>query len=143
MVLGPQSQVRAHTLVEFKLMVELVIGIAVGQVAAGRDIEVPDLQVADPDRLGARLAPPAEVRHADRLERHLRRQGHTVPALLAHDQQMGKAHGVEGLFRKLARLALDFLKAEHVHRMFGGETRDLVDAQAHRIYVPRGKGQTH
>ncbi len=126
----------AHALVEFQLVVELVIGGAVGQVAAGRDIEVPDLHTVDADRLRSGFAATAEGRYTDRLERHFRGQGDAMPALLAHDEQMGKTHGAKRLFRELARLALDFLKAQHIHRVFGGETRHLVYAQTHGIDVP-------
>ena len=66
--------------------------------------------------------------------------GDPVIALLSVHGLVDVAELRQRLGRKLVRLALDLLQAEHVDVLLAQHARDLVDAQADRIDVPGGDG---
>ncbi len=132
-----------QALEEVELVVELGIERPVGHVAAGRDVEVADLDPGDDPGDAAGVALAAGVERAGRLDRQARGDGHAVPALLAGDGQVRQAHVHEGLGREFGLPALGLLQADDVRSALGDEARHLLGAQPYRIDVPRRHPQPH
>ena len=98
----------------------LRIGVGVGNVAAGRDVEVVQL---DPTRKRADRVPavldPAPMPAVALVQRQFREHGHAVIGFLAVHVQMVEAEFAAQLSRKPAVLDLDLLQAQHVRPDLG------------------------
>ncbi len=124
-------------------MVELGVQFAVGQVTAGGDVEVLDLDPGDHAGHAAGVALAAGLDLGRVLDRQARGDGHPVPALLPGDPQVRQAHLGKGLGRELAGLAFYLLHAQHVGRLFAHEAGGLFGAQADGVDVPGADTQAH
>jgi hypothetical protein len=77
------------------------------------------------------------------LERQFRDDGDAVIALLPVQCDMLIAETLEPLQRESVVDAFGFLQAQHVRPCRFEEFGDDVDAQAHRIDIPRCQGKPH
>src|SRR5712691_1023752 len=91
----------------------------------------------------ARIGLAAEAAPADGVERHARKHRHAVVALLAVERDVLVAQALQALEREAVVRALGFLQAEDVRPRRLDELGDEVDAQAYRVDVPGGDGETH
>jgi hypothetical protein len=136
-----------HLAVEFELVRELGVLPGIGNVTAGRNVEIveQDGVAADVER---RLDVPAILLAAammdlHRRERHLRDDGDAVVGFHALHQPVLVAQALERPVREELVGALGLLQAEHVGLAQLQEPFDVGDPQADRIDVPGGDGQTH
>jgi hypothetical protein len=143
---APGSQIRQ----EIELVREFRVAVAVGHVAAGRDVKIVQ---HDPGGLAglrpqhrrdvARVLALAERHHVPPEERKARQDGDAVIALLPREHDVLVARAPQGLQRKRVVRALRLLQAKHVRLGLGEEAQDRIDAQAHRVDVPGGDGEAH
>ena len=131
-----------HPLQKVQLLAELGIGLAVGNVAAGRDVDIFQHQALsgteqfDPDMARFAIGLPVIAGHF--AQRDPADRGHPVIALLPVDRAVRVAQRFEGFVREVLFLGLDLLQAQHVGLLLFQEAHDLVDPQADRIDVPGG-----
>ena len=128
-----------HALEEVELVRELGVDRGIGNVAAGRHIEIVDLHTALQRHAhvpGMALA--AEILDAGFAERDFREDRHPVIGLLAVDRLVDIAQLVKGRGREQAGFDLGLLQAQHIRLLLGQETGDQLLAKAHRIDVPGG-----
>ncbi len=120
--LGPAG----HSREEVELLAEFGIDLAVGNVAARRDVDVLDHQpcagAVQLDTDVARLAVVLPVVAGEFGEGHFADRGDAVIALLPVDRLVDVAEIGERLRRELVFLALDLLQAQHVGPLRLGET---------------------
>ncbi len=127
-----------------ELVAELGVLVRVRDVAAGRDVEVVQLDVAGQadDRVAA-LVDAAPVMGVAVGERHFRQNGDAVIAFLAEDEAVREAEiGHEVVGEQLGR-DLDLLQAEHVGVDLGDDAPERLLAQADRVGVPGGDLEVH
>ncbi len=132
-----------QSLVEIQLVVELRIGLAVGRVAAGGNVEVVDLDAGHRGGDAAGMPLAADIQRPGVLERQARGDGHAMPALLAFDAQVRQAHLDEGAGRELSLPTLDLLQTDHVRRLLPDEAGDLLTAEADGVDVPGAEAKAH
>ena len=135
---------------ELQLVGEFRIGLGIGDVAAGRDVEIMDGDAGC--GTGALIEHDGHVagvialahRHCLLLgEGQLRDDGDAIIALVADEGLMDIARLRKGLGRELLVRRLGLLQAEDIGLMIPEELRDHPDAQAHRVDVPGGDGELH
>ncbi len=134
-----------HPVKEIELLAELGVFLAVGLVAARRDIDILDdhpvmLGQLDPDM--ASLAIVLPVVAAEFPERRFRHRRDAVIALLPMHGEMLVSQRAERLVGELVLLALDLLQAQHIGRLLFDEALDDGHAQADGIDVP-GSDRNH
>ena len=129
--------------IEVHLMIELGVQRPVGNVAAGRDVEVLHVDAGHAGRDAARVTQFADLEGVAVLKRQTACDGDAVPALLARHAKVGHAHVLESAARKLVGGAFDLLQHQDIGRAFGDEAGDLVDAQADGVDVPGGEAKGH
>ena len=91
----------------------------------------------------ARIDLVAEGSDIGGLEGQFRDDGDAVITLLSVQRDMLIAETLESLQREGVVDALGFLQAQHIRPRRFEEFGDDVDAQAHRIDIPRCQGKTH
>ena len=145
-----QRFARLHLVEKFQLVIELRIERGIGNVAAGRHIEIMQHQrlcelrlLAERHRDVTRIDLVAEGSDIGGLERQFRDDGDAVIALLPVQRDVLIAETLESLQRKRVVDAFGFLQAQHVRPRRFQEFGDDVDAQAHRVDIPGGQGKTH
>ena len=134
-----------HPVEEIEFLAELCVLLAVGFVAARRDIDVLDdhpLVVGQLDPDMARFAIVLPVVAAEFPERRFRYRRDAVIALLPMHGKMLVSQRAERLVGKLVLLALDLLQAQHIGRLLFDEALDDGHAQADGIDVP-GSDRNH
>jgi hypothetical protein len=119
-------------------VVEFRVQGAVGDVAAGGDVEILDLDAVDHHADAAGVALAADIQPGRLGDRLAAGDGYAVPALLTADLQVRQAHGLEGRPGELVLQAFDLLQAQDVGPALGDEAGDLIGAQADRVNVPGG-----
>ena len=139
-----------HLVEEFQLVIELRIERGIGNVAAGRHVEIMQHQrfcklrlLAEGHGDVARIHLVAEGPDVAALERQLRDDGDAVIALLPVQRDVLIAEPLEALARKGVVDAFRLLQAQHVRPRRLHEFGDEIDAQPHRIDVPGCQGETH
>ncbi len=139
-----------HLVEESELVIEFRIERGIGDVAAGRHIEIMQHQrlcelrlFAEGHRDVAGIDDVAEGADVGRLERQLRDHGDAVIALLSVQRDVLIAEPLEAFARKRIVDAFGFLQAQHVRPVRFQEFRDDIDAQPHRIDVPGCQGKPH
>src|SRR6266702_2110780 len=139
-----------HLVEELQLVVEFRIERGIGNVAAGRHVEIMHDQrlcqlrlFAERNRDVPRIDLVAEGADVLCLERQFRNDGDAVVALLPVQRDVLISEPLESLQRKGVVDAFGFLKAQHVRPRRFEEFGDDVDAQAHRVDIPRCQGKTH
>lgn len=129
----------AHLGQEIQLLAELDVLLAIGNVAARRDVEVVDGDaVLQPRGDMAGMAQPGIIAVARILDRQLRQDGDAVIALLPARDEMVVAQRPECLQGDVLDWAFRLLQAKDVRRFLGQEAGDQRLAQADRIDVPKG-----
>ena len=139
----PQRRGVAHLIEEGKLVGEFRIDRRIGNVAAGRDIEIMHRdRIAQPGALAehrgdmAAIGLAAETLDVEAFERQSRKHDDAVIALLAVERDVLVAEPLETLARKSVVRALGLLQAKDVGPDRLDEFGDQIDAQPHRIDVP-------
>ena len=128
---------------EVEFVSEFRVFVWVRDIAAGGQINIVNLEVANFNRVHARMSFAAELRRFESLYWVPRGDGDAVmTALLAVYAEMGKPDLFERLFRKLRSLALNFLKAENIRLFSGHESFDIWHSEPHRVDVPAHKFQS-
>ena len=145
-----QRLARLHLVEKFQLVIEFRIERGIGNVAAGRDVEIVQHQrlcelrlFAERHRDVTRIDLVAEGSDIGGLERQFRDDGDAVIALLPVQRDVLIAEALEALQREGVVDAFGFLQAQHVRPRRFEEFGDDVDAQAHRIDIPRCQGKPH
>ena len=145
-----QRLARLHLVEKFQLVIEFRIERGIGNVAAGRNVEIMQHQrlcelrlFAERNRDVTRIDLVAEGADIRGLERQLRDDGDAVIALLPVQRDVLIAEALEALQRKGIVDAFGLLQAQHVRPRRLEEFGDEVDAQAHRIDIPRCQGKAH
>ena len=142
--LGPAG----HALDEIELLTEFRILLAVGDVAAGGDIDILDPDSAlEPRADMARLAIVLPVVAARIGQRHPAQDRHTMMHALAVQLLVDIAEAREQIGREGVVAGLGFLKAKDVGLLVGDQPLDQRRAGADRIDIPRsdleaGHGRT-
>ena len=136
-----------HLAVEIELVRELGVLVGIGNVAAGRDVEIveQDRIAADVERgldVPAILLA-AAVMDVGGGERHLRDDRHAVVGLHALDQPVLVTQRLERHVREELVRALGLLQAKYVRLAQPQVAFDVTDPQADRIDVPGGNGEAH
>ena len=128
-------------------MGELDIDLGVRLVAARGNIEIVELEPvrlsAEYDMQMTRVAFGAKVAPSGGHERDTGNDGDAVIALLPADGDMRISGVAERVIRKICVRTLRFLEAQDVRLVPGQVTHDEIDAQAHRVDVPRSDGKCH
>ena len=120
-------------------MGEFHIRVRVGNIAAGRDVEIMELDITVEDHMGmARIALQAPVQRIHHLEGNLRQNGDAVIGLHAVEAHMRIAQRLHRLQREQPVLDLDFLQADDIGTFLHREPAQKVDPQPQRIDVPGG-----
>jgi hypothetical protein len=139
-----------HLVEERELVLEFRIERRIGDVAAGRHIEVVQAQrrlqtrsFAERHRDMPRVDLAAERANVGPVESEPRDDRDAVMALLSIERDMLIAEALEALQRKGIIGTFCFLQAEHVGPDRLDELRNDVDAEADGIDVPGRDGQTH
>ena len=136
-----------HFVDEGELVGELDVDLRVRLVAARGDIEIMEFEPlrfsAQDDMQMAGVALGAEVSLGERGERDARNDRDAVIALLPVDRDMGIARVPERAEGEIAVRAFRFLQAQNIRLVLGEIADDEIDAQAHRIDVPRGDRKRH
>ena len=145
-----QRLARLHLVEKFQLVIEFRIERGIGNVAAGRNVEIVQHQrlcelrlFAERHRDVTRIDLVAEGSDIGGLERQFRDDGDAVIALLPVQRDVLIAEPLEALQRKGVVDAFGFLQAQHVRPRRFEEFGDDVDAQAHRIDIPGCQGEPH
>ena len=145
-----QRLARLHLVEKTQLVLEFRVEHRIGNIAAGRHVEIMQHQrlcelrlLAERHRDVARIELVAEGADIRALERQLRDHGDAVIALLPVQRDMLVAETLEALQREGVVDALRLLQAKHVGPRRFEKFGDDIDAQAHRIDVPRCQGEPH
>jgi hypothetical protein len=111
----PGLEVALHLVEELELVGELHVLLRVGDVAAGRHVEILQVEIARQDDAAvAGVALVAPVLRILGEERQARQDGDAVIALHAVAQDVGIAQRLQRLLGELAVLHLDLLQADDV-----------------------------
>ena len=136
-----------HFIDEGKLMGEFDIDLGVRLVAARRDVEIMQFKTmrlsAEDDMQMTGVALGAKVPFGETGERNARNDRNPVIALLPVDRDMGVAGVPERAVGKIGVRTFCLLQAQHIRLVLGEVADDQIDAQAHRIDVPRGDRKRH
>ena len=131
-------------------MVELRIERGIGDISTGRDVEIMQHQglcklrlFTERHRDVPRIDFVAECADVGILEWQFRDDGNAVIALLPVQRDVFIAEALETFERKGVVDAFGFLQAQHVRPRQFEEFGDDIDAQAHRVDIPRCQGKTH
>ena len=122
----------------------LLIHLAVGFVAAGRDVKVVDGDaIVQLTCNMAGMAQIGKIHAADLGDGHPRQDGDAVVPLLPSRDHVGIAKRGKALHRDLVDRALALLQAQDIGRLFLQQLQHDRLAQADRVDVPGGKGKGH
>ena len=145
-----QGLARLHLVEKLQLVLEFRIERGIGNIAAGRNVEVMQHQrlrqlrlFAERNRDVTRIDLVAEGTDVGGLERQFRDDGDAMIALLPVQRDVLIAEAPETLERKCIIDAFGFLQAQNVRPHRFQEFGDEIDAQAHRIDIPGCQGETH
>src|SRR6266851_3454451 len=129
---------------ELQLVREFRVDIRIGDVAAGGDVDVVQLDAAGQrDHAVAAILALAPALRAALVDFDARDDGDAVIALHAVHELVLVSQRVEGLAREMLVRRLGLLQAEHVRLRRGDEAPHRLDAQPHRVDVPGGEGERH
>ena len=118
-------------------MGELHVLLRVGDVAAGRHVEILQVEIAAQHHAAVPgIALVAPVLRILGEERQARQDGDAVIALHPVAQDVGIAHRLQRVLRELAVLHLDLLQADDVGLLLLDQAAQQVEAHPQRIDVP-------
>ena len=133
---------------EVELVAEPVVERGVGDVAAGRHIDIvqddrPCAGAVERDGEMARMSAPANVAALFKREGDARERGDAVIALLARDRDMGKAERVQLARGEVLLDAFDLLQAEEIGLVRLDEAADEIEPEPDGVDVPGGEAEAH
>ena len=133
---------------EFELVAEPVVERRVGDVAAGRHIDIVQqnrLRARAVDRDGemARVTAPANIAPLFQRERDAGERGDAVIPLLARDRDMGKAERAKLARGKVPLDAFDLLQAEEIGPVGSHEAAHEIESESDGVDVPGGETEAH
>ena len=145
-----QRFARLHLVEKPELVLEFRIERRIGNIAAGRNIEIMQHQRLCQLRPGAernrdvtRIDLVAKGSDIGGLERQFRDYRDAVITLLSVQRDVLIAKALEPLQGKCVVDAFGFLQSQDIRPHRFEELGDDVDAQAHRVDVPGCEGETH